>query len=352
MSTKPSLERSRPKPKVRAPSSGASAGGAPAAASFSAPAADRLMQLQRGMGNRAAGRWLTAAAAAAPAIQRAISYATPATKDDLDRDLAAYSNAPVSNAGFDHAETLTDQWGSASNTSNFAHGSGSDLLEWMDITYKGSKIGDLRPAGKIKSSFDPNVKMHLVNSFLHPAANDWPGNWVSGHGDLNHDHDHTIEEKAKEYHPANAQHQLSGGEDIYAMSYRTEVKSNGTPAAADLEQDIVDAIDARKPMDDWNLDPSLAPNVKVNGVSIAAYDAARDTAIGAAVAGKVESFLRIYGIDEAGGVVSEDVALGDVEDSDPTEYRVALTMESGPLSGLGAFDPPAVRPKRRRGGPS
>ena len=79
-----------------------------------------------------------------------------------------------------------------------------------------------------RNTFSSLVKMHLINSFIHPRANSWPTNWIWGSADLNKKHN-IPEESAKRHHPATNQN-FNG----CIMKYSTEVKdSRSTPCTED-----------------------------------------------------------------------------------------------------------------------
>ena len=262
-------------------------------------------------------------------IQRAFSYAKPKDQSKLNKDLE--SKEPKAIKRFNYAETLTNTWGNKSDTSNFTHDNDSAYLNNVDIKWRSYKIGYLKPLGKIKRGtgrFNANVKMHLVNSYLNSNANNWSENWVFGHADLNHNHENKIEKPAKDNHPEIAkanEKKLSTGEDILALSYRTEVitKSGTEKTKEDLANEILKVL---IPADLVGYEiPTLSDveeNVKIKDSTISDYYKRWTTAINHTVAQTIQSFARIYGVKTSDqSIVSEDITLEQVTDPDPIEFR-------------------------------
>jgi hypothetical protein len=292
-------------------------------------------------------------------IQRALGYATPANpngKTQLDADVKAKVKTVTR---FQQGEAVSNAPGAASSTANFTNANDSDQLENVDIKWGDKKLGTFKPIGKPSSgasgavSFDPGVKMHLVNSFLHPDANSWAENWVWGHGDLNHAHDRDIESVAKDYHPSFAKYTLTSGKPIYALSYRTEVAANATPTAKtadDLATDIATKINNYVPLNFTGVQPAdVKANVTINGQALTAYHGRWHTAIANTVASKVTSYARIYGVDGTGDVESEDVTLGpgSAEVKAPVQYNIVLLTDLAQwFSDQGIFQAPVGRSKR------
>jgi hypothetical protein len=292
-------------------------------------------------------------------IQRALSYATPANpngKTQLDADVKAKVKAVTR---FQQGEAISNAPGAASSTASFTNANDSDQLENVDIRWGAKKLGTFKPIGKPSSgasgavSFDPGVKMHLVNSFLHPDANSWAENWVWGHGELNHAHERDIESVSKDYHPSFAKYTLTSGKPIYALSYRTEVVANATPTAKtadDLAADIAAKINNYVPLNFTGVQPAdVKANVTINGQGLTAYHGRWQTAITNTVASKVTSFARIYGVDGTGDVESEDVTLGpgSAEVKAPVQYNIVLLTDLAQwFSDQGIFQAPVGRSKR------
>lgn len=110
------------------------------------------------------------------------------------------------------------------------------------VTYDGNFVGTFKTttAGsedRIKNSL---VKMHLVNSYLHPLANNWSSNWFWGSFDLNKLHN-TFEEAAKKVHPCTSPAQTP---PITLLKYETEVATTrpDTPMIADFKNAVVEKI--------------------------------------------------------------------------------------------------------------
>jgi hypothetical protein len=293
-----------------------------------------------------------------PGIQRALNYNPLATskKADLDNDLKNnYKNV----TRFQHGETFSKTRGLASDTSAFVHANGSDNLENQDINWGAKKIGYLRPIGKLAfggvGNFDPGVKMHLVNSFLHHEANDWAENWVWGHGELNHAHDRDLERPADEYHPMIATKKFSTNDDVYAISYRTEVNAKAAPigkSADDLATDITGAINYLADIGWTGTDATkVKANLTIGGQAIAAYHGNWTSAIQNTTASQVSSLAKIYGFDAKGDLKSEDVKLGPgtVTNNAPIEYRVTLLAGIKDWLAANVFTAPVGRGKRGGG---
>jgi hypothetical protein len=110
------------------------------------------------------------------------------------------------------------------------------------VTYDGNFVGTFKTttAGsqpRIKNSL---IKMHLVNSYLHPLANNWSSNWFWGSFDLNKLHN-TFEEAAKKVHPCTSPAQTP---PITLLKYETEVATTrpDTPMIADFKNAVVEKI--------------------------------------------------------------------------------------------------------------
>lgn len=110
---------------------------------------------------------------------------------------AGHNNAPVSIARHNNAETITNVWGAASDTSNFTHANHSASLETIDVYHSNRNLGQVSTRG---SDGHGIKKMHLVNSYLHDQSNNWGENWVWGSHSLNAAHTQ-LEEEGKNRHP-------------------------------------------------------------------------------------------------------------------------------------------------------
>jgi hypothetical protein len=271
-------------------------------------------------------------------IQRALATATPVTRDDLRTTAAANPKALVAHT---HGEVVTDSWGADSSTLAFTHANDSNLLEIFSapISYRGERIGLLRPMGRRTPRWVSGVKMHMVNSFLHSDANTWAENWVWGHKDLNTEHDHKVESLAKQYHPANparAHLALATGELIEAMGYRVQKRTPagvGAATADSLADEIVERIMLLAPTPAWIgpsresvLDPAL---FTIAGLGVATYFARWAAAVAATVASEIDFDLRLYGSDPPGAhVATEDIPLDPISDPDPVEFTAWIEKSS------------------------
>jgi hypothetical protein len=291
-------------------------------------------------------------------IQRVLSYVSPANvggKAQLDTDLGANTKAV---SRFTHGESLSNSWGAASSTAKFTNANNSEKLSDLNINWGGTKIGYLRPIGRPAGfgGFDPGVKMHLVNSYLHTDANNWAENWVWGHASLNHAHEDNIEKVAKEYHPNAPTHTLTSGKVIYALDYRTEVAANAADWGKtddEMADDIVSEINLRAPIN-WTGTNRLRvkANVDIAGQDISTYHGLWQNAIANTVASKVTSYARIYGVAANGtDIEAENVILGpgSVEEKAKVEYRVVIEKEADWFAGQNPpiFTPPLIRSKRK-----
>jgi hypothetical protein len=281
-------------------------------------------------------------------VQRALSYGVPATQVALDTDLASNTNSV---SQFTHGETLTNSWGAASSTASFTHSASSDKLEHHNVYWGPTHIGELK-TGKQKGSFDPLVKMHLVNSYLHPNANSWAGNWVWGHGDLNKKHV-AIEDTAKAYHPAVGTQLPLGWTKVHALSYRTDVGAHSTAGetAASIAGEIANVINTEAgrllpvgtftpvTVADVNTNVTIGPNSVPNFFNL------WSAAIPNTVAKQISAEIRSYDVDGTGNVSSADTALGPISDSDSVNTHLVANQAAATVVPRVVL-PPGTRPKR------
>lgn len=192
-----------------------------------------ILALQRQCGNIAVQRLLAghllpdqtqsnSTPAATPVIQRLTADDPPGLHHDTQ---------PVVNVVHSVAETITNASGVESDTGSFAHQNGSQYLEGssnpLPVIYKSGGRRSYHVANVVTKGGDGNslVKMHLVNSYLNPDANNWPDNWVWGSQTLNHQHNE-IEEKAKQAHPDKAPENLSLNYETQALTARPAAGDN------------------------------------------------------------------------------------------------------------------------------
>lgn len=125
----------------------------------------------------------------------------------------AHQDQPTIATANEHYEVHTSQSGTESDTGAFSDArpesemlnhqavARSNAAHQRHVTYDGEFIGTFRTATEGSGKANSLVKMHLVNSYLHPNANTWSGNWFWGSFDLNKLHN-GFEEAAKKCHPA------------------------------------------------------------------------------------------------------------------------------------------------------
>lgn len=99
------------------------------------------------------------------------------------------------------------------------------------ITYDGGFIGTFRTCTQGTNGRNSLVKMHLVNSYLHPNANIWQSNWFWGSYDLNKKHT-VFEAQAKLLHPANGGH--VDGKPVTLLRYATRA-GDAKPSSVQLD---------------------------------------------------------------------------------------------------------------------
>lgn len=280
-------------------------------------------------------------------LRRALSYVTPATKTQLDTDVAANTKDV---GRFTKGEILTSSEDGASDTSAFTDANDSDLMNVQNLKWGRRVLGTLRPIG---TGLDPGVKMHLVNSYFHTNANTWAENWVWGPGSLNKGHVNKIEIPAYDKHPVKKE-KLASGKPIYALSYRTEVASKAAPAAkgaTDLADDIAAGANQYRPMGYTGIAGTrIEAKVKVgpNQLSPAAYLARWQAAVGNTVAKKVTAFARIYGVDATADTAEgEDVALASAEEAAAVDYQVVVADMGDWFAANNFFTAPAAATPRR-----
>ena len=142
-------------------------------------------------------------------------------------------------------EVFTANKGVESDTGNFVHPDSSSILLESEplaasdaandriVMYDGSVVGYIRTgtAPQGAGSTVSLVKMHLVNSYLHPEANKWGGNWFWGSIVLNKKHSE-FEELAKKNHPATIPAAVPA---VSLLRYQTEVGTQ-RPAVPDINE--------------------------------------------------------------------------------------------------------------------
>ncbi len=179
-------------------------------------------QLQSRIGNRALQRLVAKDSLSHEPVQRVLTAAEPSTPDKMHLD------SPQESTVHKSTEAVTNQSGTDSETGNFQHANKSEFLDRHPVTFGGYKIADIVTRGGDNNTV---VKMHLVNSYLHPNANDWGSNWVYGSQQLNADHK-TAEALAKEAHPKSPDGSLN---------YETEA-TGGAPTIYGTQTDLNDKI--------------------------------------------------------------------------------------------------------------
>ncbi len=140
-----------------------------------------------------------------------------------------HNDEPIRSDVHEVTETVTNSWGKKSDTKNFAHQNNSKYLDNHKIYYKKKEIGDLKTQGSDDNTL---VKMHLVNSYLNPKANNWEHNWVWGSKTLNGQHSQ-IEDQAKLEHPEKKAENES-------MNYETEAV--GAPTTETDQNELEEMI--------------------------------------------------------------------------------------------------------------
>ena len=285
------------------------------------------------------------------AVQRALatSIATGAAGAQLAAALAAN---PQAVARFQHGEVLSNAWGHVSNTGAFTNAQGSDDVDGdKDLHWGAVKIGVLKPLVSFQASGrrDSHVKMHLVNSYLHPNANAWVDNWVFGPHDLNAKHTQ-LETTATLGHPHMDPTKA-------ALSYRTEVTGSDVQALTEdqLAHEIhgrIDAITQLVPGFQTRPLATVKARAKVGGQTLAAYAGSWTAALANnVVANKVRVESRTYTLDGAGNVVQGILSTAPAQTAEVSRVQAVLNFKySDPvnLAGKGIiFQPP---PGSKHGG--
>ena len=132
-------------------------------------------------------------------------------------------------------ETVTNQMGDGSDTGNFSHANGSEFLDKCKVHFGGLHIGDVVTKGGDGNTI---VKMHMVNSYLHPNANNWNQNWTYGAKQLNTEHT-GIEKTAKSAHPEKKPANTS-------LNYETQASSGDRPDINDSKNVKTDILSKLK----------------------------------------------------------------------------------------------------------
>ncbi|MGH2689342.1 MAG: hypothetical protein ACRDKW_11120, partial [Actinomycetota bacterium] len=268
---------------------------------------------------------------------------------------AALGANPQAVARFLHGEVLSNAWGQVSDTSAFTNAQGSaDVDGDKDLHWGAVKIGVLKPLVSFQGNGrrDSHVKMHLVNSYLHPQANAWVDNWVFGPHDLNAKHTQ-LETAATLGHP-----HLDPTKA--ALSYRTEV--TGADAQALTEDQLaheihgkIDAIAQGVPGFQTRPLATVKARAKVNGQTLAAYAGNWTAALANnIVANKVKVESRTYTLDGAANVVQGALTTKQAQTAEVSRVQAVLNfkyMDPVNLAGKGIiFEPPAG--SKHGGGPS
>jgi hypothetical protein len=154
----------------------------------------------------------------------------------------AHQDQPTIATANEHYEVHTSLSGTESDTDAFRDTRPeSELLNHVEVgrtdaaharhvTYDGAFIGTFRTATKGSGRANSLVKMHLVNSYLHPNANTWPGNWFWGSFDLNKLHN-GFEEAAKKCHPTYTGPGAKGAVLLRYATRRGGLRPNGLALA-------------------------------------------------------------------------------------------------------------------------
>ena len=277
-------------------------------------------------------------------VQRLLAAAVPNGAPQLTLTTALTPN-PKAMARFTHGEVLSNEWGANSYTGNFTNANGSDHIDGdKDLTYNGVRIGYLRPLGTITAGrFDPHVKMHLVNSFLHPCGNTVAENWVFGSHWLNAQHT-PIEAAAKALHP----HE----DDTKAgLSYRTTVTAMDNTATTqdDLATEIKAGIDRNTPVGWGGVSLNrVRMHAMVDATPLAGYAANWTGAVLNAVGVGINVEYQAYSIDGAGKVLANGVrAIPAAVMVGEARYRAVVEAQGEALTRAGAITMPVGRTKRK-----
>lgn len=193
----------------------------------------------------------------------------------------SHQDAPTTVVANEHYEVHTAKSGTESETGAFAdarpesalldHGLAgkSDTAHGRRVTYDGSFIGTFRTATAGSGRPNSLVKMHLVNSYLHPDANTWSGNWFWGSFDLNKLHN-GFEEAAKKCHPA---YTSADGKGAVLLRYATK-RGAARPSALGLA-DFKTAVTAKlTTLRDQTVGADTATALDENAIKIGGFDLA------------------------------------------------------------------------------
>ena len=188
-------------------------------------------------------------------------------------------------------EVHTAKKGDGSDTGNFQHPDDeSKLLESKPVTaseeaherrveYDGALVRYIRTATKADDgSIVSLVKMHLVNSYLHPKANTWTKNWFWGSHNLNKLHS-TFEETAKKKHPKTEPPLTTA---ITLLRYETAVGDDrpARPTLTQFKTMIVEDLTTLKNQAGGNPEKAIdAAKVKIGSKSISQFHAAWTSAV-------------------------------------------------------------------------
>lgn len=288
------------------------------------------------------GRRGTPVAIPAPSVvQRKLFLAVDTSRSDARNTLESrIGKCEVQR--FHHGETMTNEWGVPSSTTKFKDDdvgavNGYKEIKWRKETPVGSsnfsaiRIGRLRPIGSIDGNFDPHVKMHLVNSFLHPDANNWKDNWVFGAHDLNSKHSQ-IEESAKRQHP-------KMNTDNIALNYRTEVL--GTDSTGMSSNELVKKVSADvvgKAIGQFGdnvqtpSESAVRDSVTIGEQSIEDYVTSWNAAVKGSVATKIQVEYQAYCVKEDQIDLGELVTEQATTDT-PSEPRIDVELDTLIASG-------------------
>lgn len=122
------------------------------------------------------------------------------------------------------------------------------------------------------------VKMHLVNSYLHPNANNWPNNWVWGSHTLNHRHS-GVEELAKLQHPETNEENISLNYETIAAPNRPTALTNADGLGTLILNRLAHRVDGVPNMIIPSLDEFVA-DVRIRGETINNFVANWATGVG------------------------------------------------------------------------